>query len=40
MENVPMPSTQDANLRLALLLLNREIEELKKKVAALEAAGA
>ena len=38
MQNIPLPSTNDSNLLTALILLNREIEELKKEIAALKAA--
>ena len=38
MQNIPLPTTPDTNLRQALILLNREIEELKKEIAALKAA--
>ena len=32
MENIPIPATQDSNLKLALILLNGEVEELKKRI--------
>ncbi len=37
MQNIPLPSTNDSNLVTALILLNREIEELKKQIAELKA---
>ena len=37
MQNIPLPSTKDSNLVTALILLNREIEELKRsKVSAFD----
>ncbi len=40
MKNIPIPTTQDANLLQCLILLNQEIEELKKQIAELKAKGA
>lgn len=38
MEHIPLPRTNDQALVQCLILLNREIEELKKEIAALKAA--